>query len=77
MCYTRAEFAEAMNKETIKEFSMKADAVVENLEKKYYDGSGREVMVVERIKDPGDAGGQVLTDDNDYDFGAPNEQFAP
>jgi len=71
LCYMPRKMGDALVKRTLDEFRLKADDVVEELNKRYHDPSGREVVVVERTKDPGDVGGEELMDDEDYDFGPP------
>jgi hypothetical protein len=71
LCCMPREIGDAQRKQVVGEFGLKADAVVESLNKRYHDPSGREVVVVERSKDPGDMGGEELTDEEYYDYGSP------
>jgi len=71
LCFMPRQVGDALINKTIKEFSMKADEMVESLNRRYHDPAGREVVVVERTSDPGDVGGEDLVTEEEYDFGPP------
>jgi hypothetical protein len=76
LCCMPRKFAVAQRDRTSRDFALKADEVVESLNKRYHDPSGREVVVVERTKDPGEIGGEELTTEADYDYGDPADAGA-